>query len=154
MVYHEIQAFSFQRLWGIDTIICIAIICMPHMFGNRPWNSPVNVFDPQAIFVFYYCYARNNLLRLIAQVMIDVQGLNISFAFIPSEKCIYILREKCMYSSDELFQRSQEGYCGVFSSSWEATREINTRITLEWEQKLFITSVHTLFYFLHDITNP
>ena len=27
-------------------------------------------------------------------------------------------------------------------------------ITLEWAQKQFITRGHTLFYFLHDITNP
>ena len=36
----------------------------------------------------------------------------------------------------------------------EATREINTKITLEWAQKRFVMRVHTLFNFLHDITNP
>ena len=36
--------------------------------------------------------------------------------------------------------------------SCEATREMNTKITLEWAQKQFVTRVHTLFYFLHDIT--
>ena len=40
-----------------------------------------------------------------------------------------------MYSSDESFQRSQEGYFGVYFSSCEATREINTKITLERAQK-------------------
>ena len=59
-----------------------------------------------------------------------------------------------MYSSDELFQRSREGYFGVYFSSCETTREINSKITLEWAQKQFITRVHTLFYFLHDIKNP
>ena len=29
-----------------------------------------------------------------------------------------------------------------------------TKITLDWAQKQFVTRVHTLFYFLHDITNP
>ena len=49
---------------------------------------------------------------------------------------------------------SREGYFGVhFSSCW-ATREINTKIRLEWAHKQFITSVHALYYFLHDITNP
>ena len=38
--------------------------------------------------------------------------------------------------------------------SCEATREINTKLTLGWEQKKFVTRVHTLFHFLHDITNP
>ena len=28
------------------------------------------------------------------------------------------------------------------------------QITLEWVQKQFVTRVHTLFYFLHDKTNP
>ena len=28
------------------------------------------------------------------------------------------------------------------------------QITLEWAHKQFVTRVHTLFYFLHDITNP
>ena len=59
-----------------------------------------------------------------------------------------------MYSSDELFQCSRGGYFGVYFLSCEATREINTKITLEWVQKQFVRRVHTLFYFLHDITNP
>ena len=37
-----------------------------------------------------------------------------------------------MYSSDELRQCSREGYFGVYFPSCEATREINTNITLEW----------------------
>ena len=59
-----------------------------------------------------------------------------------------------MYWSDELFQRSREGYFGVYFSSCEATRGINTKRTLEWAQKQFITRAHTLFYFFHDKTNP
>ena len=35
-----------------------------------------------------------------------------------------------MYSSDELFQRSREGYFGDYFPCCEATREINTKITL------------------------
>ena len=50
-----------------------------------------------------------------------------------------------MYSSGKLFMRSREGYL---------TREINTKITLEWARKQFVTRVHILFYFLHNITNP
>ena len=61
--------------------------------------------------------------------------------------------ELCMYSSDELFQRSQEGYFDVYFPSCEATRETNTKITLEWTQKQFVTRVHTLSNILHDITN-
>ena len=49
-----------------------------------------------------------------------------------------------MYSSDEPFQRSAEGYFGVYFPKCEATRETNTKITLEWAQKRFV---------LHDITN-
>ena len=58
-----------------------------------------------------------------------------------------------MYSHDEPFQRSREGYFGVYFPGCEATREINTKTTLEWAQKQFAMRVHTLFYFLHDITN-
>ena len=65
----------------------------------------------------------------------------------------WINREWCMYLSDELFQLSREGYFDVNFPSCEATREINTKITLKWAQKQFVASVHTLFYFLHDITN-
>ena len=57
-----------------------------------------------------------------------------------------------MYLSDELFQRSRKGYFCVYFPSYEATREINTKMTLERAQKQFVTKVHTLFYFLHDIT--
>ena len=41
-----------------------------------------------------------------------------------------------------------------FFPSCEATMEINTKITLEWAQKQFVTRIHTLFYSLHNITNP
>ena len=40
-----------------------------------------------------------------------------------------------MYSIDERFQRSREDYFCVYFPSCEATREINTKITLEWAQK-------------------
>ena len=48
-----------------------------------------------------------------------------------------------MYSSDELFQHSREGYFGVYFPSCIANREINTKKTLEWAQKQ-----------LYDIMNP
>ena len=59
-----------------------------------------------------------------------------------------------MYSSYKLFQRSWEGYFGIYFPNCTSTGEINTKIKLEWAQKQFITQVHTLLYFLHDITNP
>ena len=40
---------------------------------------------------------------------------------------------------------SWEGYFGVYCSI--------TKITLEWTNKQFITGVHALIYFLHDIMN-
>ena len=46
------------------------------------------------------------------------------------------------------------GYFGVYFPSCEATGEMNTKITPEWAQKQFVTRVHTLFYFLHDIKYP
>ena len=48
----------------------------------------------------------------------------------------------------------RESYFGIYFLSFKATREINTKITLNWAQKQFITRVHTLLYFLHDIMNP
>ena len=74
--------------------------------------------------------------------------------FIILHLCCVSNGESCMHSSDELFQRSREGYFGVYFPSCEATREINTKITLEWTQKQFVTRVHISFYFLHDMTNP
>ena len=38
------------------------------------------------------------------------------------------------------------GLFGVYFPSCEATKEINTKITLEWAQKQFVTRVHTLLY--------
>ena len=51
-------------------------------------------------------------------------------------------------------QRSWEDYFGVYVyfPSCEATKEINTKITLEWVQKQFVTRVHTSLYFLHEQT--
>ena len=50
-----------------------------------------------------------------------------------------------MYSRDELFLRSPERYFGVYFPRCFATREINTKITLSWALKQFVTRVHTLF---------
>ena len=61
-------------------------------------------------------------------------------------------RTKCLFSSDELCERSREGYFGVYFPSCDATREINTKITHDWAQKQLVTRVHALFYFLYDIT--
>ena len=58
-----------------------------------------------------------------------------------------------MHLSDELFQHSLKVYFGVYFPSCEATREINSKITLELAQKQFVTRVHTLFYFLHESIN-
>ena len=64
--------------------------------------------------------------------------------------------ELSMYLSGELFIHSWEGYFGVYFLSCKTTREINTKITLEWVHKQFVTRVvaHTLIHFLHDIMNP
>ena len=43
---------------------------------------------------------------------------------------------------------------GVYLPSCIATREIKTKMTFEWAHQQFVTRVHTLFYFLHDITIP
>ena len=51
-----------------------------------------------------------------------------------------------MYSRDELFQCSLECYFCVYFSRCFATWEINTKITLSWVLKQFVTRVHTLFY--------
>ena len=53
-----------------------------------------------------------------------------------------------------MLMRSREGCFGVYFPSRDATRENNTKITLDWAQKLFVTIVHTLFNFLRDITDP
>ena len=58
-----------------------------------------------------------------------------------------------MYSRGEQFQRSRDGYFGVYFTVFEVASGINTKITLEWAQKHLVMRVHALFYFLH-ITNP
>ena len=52
------------------------------------------------------------------------------------------------------FLRSRQGYSGVYSPCYVATREINTKITIEWTHTQFVTRVHTLFHFLYNISNP
>ena len=47
-----------------------------------------------------------------------------------------------MYSREELFLSSLECYFCVYFPSCEATREINTKITLSWALKQFVTRVH------------
>ena len=60
-----------------------------------------------------------------------------------------------MYSHGGLFMCSRDGYFGVYFLSRATSREINTKITLDWAHKQFITKVHALFYYyLHDITYP
>ena len=51
-----------------------------------------------------------------------------------------------MYSRDEKFLCSLECYCGIyFFATWE-----NTKITLPWALKQFVTRVHALLLFSHD----
>ena len=54
-----------------------------------------------------------------------------------------------MYWSGELFMRSRKWYFDVY-----LTRDINTKITLEWVHKQFVPRVHGLICFLYDKTNP
>ena len=48
-----------------------------------------------------------------------------------------------MYSCDELFRRSLLYYVGVYSPRCFATLQINTKISLSWALKQFVTRVHT-----------
>ena len=48
--------------------------------------------------------------------------------------------------------RSLEGYFGVYFEICAAARAMNTKITLKCAHKEFVTRVHTIFYFLHDMT--
>ena len=48
-----------------------------------------------------------------------------------------------MYSHDELFMRSVECCFGAYFPRCCATRKINTKITLPWAHKQFVTRVHT-----------
>ena len=50
-----------------------------------------------------------------------------------------------MFSHDERFLRSLKYHVGVYSPRYFATRDINTRLTLSWALKQFVTRVHTLF---------
>ena len=62
-------------------------------------------------------------------------------------------REGCMDRSGELFVARRKCYFGVYFPSYEATREINTKITLELERafKHFTKIVYTLFHFISYI---
>ena len=51
--------------------------------------------------------------------------------------------QQYMHSSGELFVRSRDGYFGVYSTSYAATREINVKIILELVHKQFFARVHT-----------
>ena len=65
-----------------------------------------------------------------------------------------INRGQCMYQSGELLMHSLKYYFDVFFRSYEAMRELNIKITLEWVHKQFAMTIHTSFYFLHDMINP
>ena len=60
-----------------------------------------------------------------------------------------------MYLSDELFQRSREGYFGVYFPELRSNEgnhiQNDTQVSIETVPH---QSTYTLFYFLHDIANP
>ena len=58
---------------------------------------------------------------------------------------VFIVIYGFVMSRDEPFLRSLECYFGIFFPRCFATREINTKITLSWALKQFVTRVHTLF---------
>ena len=57
-----------------------------------------------------------------------------------------------MNSRDEPFLCSLECYLGIYLPRCFATREINTKITLSWALKWFVTRVHTLFSIYTTVT--
>ena len=65
----------------------------------------------------------------------NIAFASIMRAWIMIDIAVALYREWCMYSSNELSQRSREGYFGVYFQSCETTRDTNTKITLEWAQK-------------------
>ena len=67
---------------------------------------------------------------------------------------IVIYREWYMGWTGELFMHSQECYFGVYFLSFETMRKMITSITLEWQHKWFLRTVHASFYFLHGMMNP
>ena len=75
------------------------------------------------------------------------------FVFIGIYGCVMSCRIKqCMYSRHEPFLRSLECYFGIYFPRCFATQDINTKITLSWALKRFVTRVHTLFsmHFLYN----
>ena len=70
-----------------------------------------------------------------------------------SLQCIADIENNVCTRVTNRFSAHERFFC-VYFPSCKATREINTKITLELVQKRFVTRVHTLFNFLHDITNP
>ena len=53
----------------------------------------------------------------------------------------------------KLFMHSRECFDGVYFTSCETTREIDTTLSFSWMHKQFVTTVHTWFDFLHDMIN-
>ena len=49
---------------------------------------------------------------------------------------------------------AQERVILALFPSCEATKEISTKITLSWVHIRFVTTVHTLLYFLHNVRSP
>ena len=47
-----------------------------------------------------------------------------------------------------------EGCFDVYFPSYEATRETDSKITLEGSHEQFLTRIHALYHFLHDTTKP
>ena len=66
----------------------------------------------------------------------------------------YIESALYMNLGDELFTLSWKCCFVVYFHCIDAKREITTTITIEWARNLFITTVHTLTHFLHDIMSP
>ena len=57
-----------------------------------------------------------------------------------------MIHRGCMIWCGELFMHSQEDFFGVYFPSCFATRQINSKITIKWAHKQFVTTVHSLFY--------
>ena len=82
---------------------------------------------------------------------LTIPSENITFRTFMCRGSLYVSNPRLhvkwwMYSRGELFMRSRECYFGVYFPSCTATREINTKITLEWAHTVRHKSTYIILF--------
>ena len=156
------QSFVIPLLAAIISLLIIPLIVVSHvplMFSDRmrlmEFNNRVSPLAKLNAFMTFVCCRYTKIWNWFEDIQYIPRFMNIllfvvrccgllAFDFIENNICTRVTN---------CFSAHERVILCLYPDLWSNSRNKH-KITLEWAHKQFVTRVHTLFYFLHDIMHP